>query len=352
MKESTHGGDLVAARAVWGGEVLDFSANLNPLGMPESVRQAAVGAVKEAVHYPDPLCRALSAAIARRDGVAPEQVLCGNGAADLVFRLAFSERPRRALVTAPTFSEYEEALSAAGCRVVRHVLDPERDFDLTEAVLDDLEPGLDLAFFCTPNNPTGQVIRPALLDEIGERCGKMGIRLVVDECFLALSDGGEEASLAGYLEQYPNLLLLRAFTKSYAMPGLRLGYCLSADTALLDRLSRCAQPWSVSGPAQAAGLAAAAEPLHPLLARQLIAPERSWLTQAMEGLGLRVFPSAANYLLFRAPGVSDLKERLLGRGVLIRSCANYPGLGEDYYRVAVRLRGENERLIQAMKEVL
>ena len=347
MKESTHGGDLVAARAVWGGEVLDFSANLNPLGMPESVRQAAVGAVKEAVHYPDPLCRALSAAIARRDGVAPEQVLCGNGAADLVFRLAFSERPRRALVTAPTFSEYEEAVSAAGCGVVRHVLDPERDFDLTEAVLDDLEPGLDLAFFCTPNNPTGRVIRRELMEAILEKCRAAGIRLVVDECFLALSDGGEEASLAGYLEQYPNLLLLRAFTKSYAMPGLRLGYCLSADTALLDRLSRCAQPWSVSGPAQAAGLAAAAEPLHPLLARQ-----RSWLTQAMEGLGLRVFPSAANYLLFRAPGVSDLKERLLGRGVLIRSCANYPGLGEDYYRVAVRLRGENERLIQAMKEVL
>ena len=352
MKELIHGGDLVTARAAWGGDVLDFSANLNPLGMPEPVRQAAVGAVKEAVHYPDPLCRALSAAIARRDGVAPEQVLCGNGAADLVFRLAFSERPRRALVTAPTFSEYEEAVSAAGCGVVRHVLDPERDFDLTEAVLNDLEPGLDLTFFCTPNNPTGRVIRRELMEAILEKCRGAGIRLVVDECFLALSDGGEEASLAGYLEQYPNLLLLRAFTKSYAMPGLRLGYCLSADTALLDRLSRCAQPWSVSGPAQAAGLAAAAEPLHPLLARQLIAPERSWLTQAMEGLGLRVFPSAANYLLFRASGVSDLKARLLDRGVLIRSCANSPGLGEDYYRVAVRLREENQRLNQAMKEVL
>ena len=106
MKELIHGGDLVTARAAWSGDVLDFSANLNPLGMPEPVRQAAAGAVKEAVHYPDPLCRALSAAIARRDGVAPEQILCGNGAADLVFRLAFSERPHRALVTAPTFSEY------------------------------------------------------------------------------------------------------------------------------------------------------------------------------------------------------------------------------------------------------
>ena len=350
MAEYTHGGDVLTARSRYGGAVLDFSTNLNPLGIPDQAAQAAAQADGSA--YPDALCRQLRQAIAAHDGVEAEQVICGNGAADLIFRLAFALRPQKALLLAPTFSEYEEAVSAAGCGVVRHVLDPERDFDLTEAVLDDLEPGLDLAFFCTPNNPTGRVIRRELMEAILEKCRAAGIRLVVDECFLALSDGGEEASLAGYLEQYPNLLLLRAFTKSYAMPGLRLGYCLSADTALLDRLSRCAQPWSVSGPAQAAGLAAAAEPLHPLLARQLIAPERSWLTQAMEGLGLRVFPSAANYLLFRAPGVSDLKERLLGRGVLIRSCANYPGLGEDYYRVAVRLRGENERLIQAMKEVL
>ena len=256
------------------------------------------------------------------------------------------------LTFAPYFPEYGPYVAGTGA--VLKVVPPQAP--TFQPNLDAFEQMIGEKTTCvlinTPNNPTGRVIRRELMEAILEKCRAAGIRLVVDECFLALSDGGEEASLAGYLEQYPNLLLLRAFTKSYAMPGLRLGYCLSADTALLDRLSRCAQPWSVSGPAQAAGLAAAAEPLHPLLARQLIAPERSWLTQAMEGLGLRVFPSAANYLLFRAPGVSDLKERLLGRGVLIRSCANYPGLGEDYYRVAVRLRGENERLIQAMKEVL
>lgn len=352
LKESTHGGDLVSARVLWAGEVLDFSANLNPLGMPEGVRRAAAEGVEEAVHYPDPLCRALSAAIARRDGVAPGQVLCGNGAADLVFRLAFSEGPRRALVTAPTFSEYEAAVSAAGCTVVRHILDRARNFDLTEAVLDELTPELDLAFFCTPNNPTGRVIDRGLLEAILEKSRAAGVRLVVDECFLALSDGGEAAGLAGYLEPYPNLLLLRAFTKSYAMPGLRLGYCLSADGALLDRISRCAQPWSVSAPAQAAGLAAAAEPSHPRLARALIARERSRLMRALEGLGLEVIPSAANYLLFRAPGITDLRERLLRRGVLIRSCADYPGLGEDDYRIAVRLQEENEQLIRAMKEAL
>lgn len=352
MKEYTHGGDIVGARAIWKGELLDFSANLNPLGMPESVRKAAEDAVREAIHYPDPLCRELCAAIARRDNVTPEHILCGNGAADLVFRLAFSQRPRRVLVTAPTFSEYEDAVRAAGGEVVYHRLTPENDFDLTEAVLDDLDDSLDMAFFCTPNNPTGRLINRDLMLRILERCREKGIRVVVDECFLSLSDPGEQVSLAGELESFSNLVLLRAFTKSYAIPGLRLGYCLSADTALLDGLSRCAQPWSVSGPAQAAGLAALAEPEHPARARQLIALERAWLTDALRALGLQVFPSQVNYILFRAPEVDDLKERLLAHGVLIRSCANYVGLGRDYYRVAVRPHRENEELIGAMKEVL
>ena len=352
MKEYTHGGDLVGARMVWKGKLLDFSANLNPLGMPEGVRRAAEEAVRGAAHYPDPLCRALGAAIARRDGVAPEQVLCGNGAADLVFRLTFSQRPARALVTAPTFTEYQDAVLAAGGEVVYHRLTPENDFDLTEAVLDDLDDGVDLAFFCTPNNPTGRLIAPGLLLRILERCQERGIRVVVDECFLALADPGEAAGLAGCLKEFPNLVLLRAFTKSYAMAGLRLGYCLSADAELLDRLSRCAQPWSVSGPAQAAGLAALAEPDYPARARRLIAGERAWLTAALGALGLRTVPSRVNYILFRVPGVDDLKERLLERGVLIRSCANYVGLGPDYYRVAVRLHWENEGLMRAMREVL
>ena len=352
MKEYTHGGDIVGAREVWKGELLDFSANLNPLGMPEAVQKAAEDAVQEAIHYPDPLCRALCAAIARRDNVTPEQVLCGNGAADLVFRLAFSQRPRRVLVTAPTFSEYQDAVQAAGGEVVYHRLTPENDFDLTEAVLDDLDDSLDMAFFCTPNNPTGRLIDRELMQRILERCREKNIRLVVDECFLSLADPGERMSLAGELKNFPNLVLLRAFTKSYAMPGLRLGYCLSTDAALLDGLTRCAQPWSVSGPAQAAGLAALRTPLHHFLARQLIAVERTWLTGALQSLGLKVFPSLVNYILFRAEGVDDLKERLLEHGVLIRSCANYVGLGSDYYRVAVRLRQENEGLIKALKEVL
>lgn len=348
----THGGDLLTAQSRYKGEIADFSANLNPLGMPESLRLAASEAARNAVHYPDPLCRVLAGGIALRDGVEQSQVVCGNGAADLIFRLCFALRPKKALVTAPTFSEYEQALRAVDCQVRYHCLEEAHNFALTESVLGDLTGELDLAFFCTPNNPTGSPIAVGLMREILAVCAGKNIRLVVDECFLELSDEAEAGGLAREIARYPNLLLLRAFTKSYAMPGLRLGYALTADAALTEKLALCAQPWSVSAPAQAAGAAALRETLHPALARELIRAERARLTREMTALGLKVYPSSANYLLFRAAGVADLKERMLHQGILLRACASYTGLGQDYYRAAVRLKGENDMLLRGLREVL
>ncbi|MEG1720301.1 MAG: aminotransferase class I/II-fold pyridoxal phosphate-dependent enzyme [Pseudoflavonifractor sp.] len=350
--EYTHGGDIWSAADSYGGQLLDFSANLSPLGMPPAVRQAAERAVAAAEHYPDPLCRALVAAIGKHDGVPPEQILCGNGAADLIFRLVQALRPKKALLTAPTFSEYAQALRIVDCQIAAHLLSAERGFDLGEDFLAELTEDVDLCFLCNPNNPTGRAIPAALLTQILDRCAAGGICLVVDECFLALSDGAGPG-LVGALERYPNLVLLRAFTKSYAIPGLRLGYCLTADLALLERLALCGQPWSVSAPAQAAGLAALELcPEAPGEARALIRRERAWLLEALGGLGLRVIPGSANYLLFQAVGLLDLKEKLIKRGILIRSCANYQGLSGDFYRVAVRPHGENQALLAALEEVL
>ena len=231
MLPYTHGGDVLTAQARYGGPVLDCSANLNPLGMPPQVGEAAARAAAQAAPYPDPLCRELRAAIAAHDGVAPEQVLCGGGAAELIFRLAYALRPRRALVTAPTFSEYEGALGQVGCAVTRHLLRRERNFDVDEGILEAIGPDTELVFLCTPNNPTGRLIDQELLLAAAEKCRGLGAVLAVDECFLPLACGGP--GLAPWLVEYPNLLLLRAFTKSYAMAGLRLGYALCADTALL-----------------------------------------------------------------------------------------------------------------------
>ena len=351
MLPYTHGGDVLTAQARYGGPVLDCSANLNPLGMPPQVGETAARAAAQASPYPDPLCRELRAAIAAHDGVTPEQVLCGGGAAELIFRLAFALRPRRALVTAPTFSEYEGALSAAGCAVTRHLLRRERNFDVDEGILEAIGPDTELVFLCTPNNPTGRLIDQELLLAAAEKCRGLGAVLAVDECFLPLSCGGP--GLAPWLVEYPNLLLLRAFTKSYAMAGLRLGYTLSADTALLERLSLSGPPWSVSTPAQAAGLAALTQcPDWPSQARAFLERERPALAEGLSALGLDVVPGQANYLLFRAAGVTDLKESMLTRGVLIRSCANYHGLGEDWYRVCVGQAEQNERLLAALREVL
>ena len=351
MLPYTHGGDVLTAQARYGGPVLDCSANLTPLGMPPQVGEAAARAAANAAPYPDPLCRALRAAIAAHDGVAPEQVLCGSGAAELIFRLAYALKPRRALVTAPTFSEYEGALSAAGCAVTRHLLRRERNFDVDEGLLEAIGPDTELVFLCTPNNPTGRLIDQELLLAVAEKCRGLGAVLAVDECFLPLACGGP--GLAPWLVEYPNLLLLRAFTKSYAMAGLRLGYTLSADTALLERLSLSGPPWSVSTPAQAAGLAALTQCPHwPEKARAFLEGERPALAAGLSALGLDVVPGQANYLLFRAAGVTDLKESMLTQGVLIRSCANYHGLGEDWYRVCVGQAEQNRRLLAALSEVL
>ena len=351
MPQYTHGGDVLTASARYGGPVLDCSANLNPLGLPPAVGEAAAEAARTAAPYPDPLCRALRAAIAAHDGVEPEQVLCGGGAADLIYRLVYALGPRRALVTAPTFSEYEGALAAAGCAVARHLLRRERNFDVDEGILEAIGPDTELVFLCTPNNPTGRLIDQELLLAVAEKCRGLGAVLAVDECFLPLSCGGP--GLAPWLVEYPNLLLLRAFTKSYAMAGLRLGYALCADTALLERMSAGGPPWSVSTPAQAAGLAALTQCPHwPEKARAFLEGERPALAEGLSAMGLDVVPGQANYLLFRAAGVTDLKESMLTQGVLIRSCANYHGLGEDWYRVCVGQAEQNRRLLAALREVL
>ena len=350
MLPYTHGGDVLTAQARYGGPVLDCSANLNPLGMPPQVGETAARAAAQASPYPDPLCRELRAAIAAHDGVAPEQVLCGSGAAELIFRLACARKPRRALVTAPTFSEYEGALEQVGCAVTRHLLRRERNFDVDEGILEAIGPDTELVFLCTPNNPTGRLIDQELLLAVAEKCRGLGAVLAVDECFLPLACGGP--GLAPWLEEYPNLLLLRAFTKSYAMAGLRLGYALCADTALLERMSAGGPPWSVSTPAQAAGVAALTGCPHwPAEGRRFVEEARPGLAAGLTAAGCAVIPGQANYLLFRLPGVADLKEKLLERGVLIRSCANYYGLGPDWYRACVRGEEENRRLLAALSEV-
>ena len=340
-----HGGDLVSARKNYWGEILDLSVNVNPMGPPPQVVQAARDALGQVTAYPDPLCRDLRQAIAKKDGVSPEQIFCGNGAAEVIFRLALALRPKAALLTAPTFAEYEGALVQTGCRCRFHGLRQENNFDVTEDILKDIRQPVELVVLCSPNNPTGRLISEDLLRRILERCREIGAMLMVDECFLPLARAGQ--GMAPYLARYPELFLLRAFTKTYAIPSLRLGYGLGSPE-LVERLMAWGQCWNVSGIAQAAGLACCALPQWPEKGRALLERQRPFLEQELTRLGCQVIPGQANYLLFRLPGVADLKQRLLGRGVLVRSCANYRGLGPDWYRVAIRQEQDTIRFLRIL----
>lgn len=339
MSRHKHGGDIYTTSYR-----LDFSANVNPLGMPEGVLCAARRGVELCGNYPDVSCAMLRRALAKKEGVPESALVFGNGAAELIFSLAQAERPKKALLIAPGFAEYEQALRAQECEIRYYPLRESCGFALGEDYLDFLAEDLDIIFLCNPNNPTGVAIPPHLLSRIAQLCEERGIRMVLDVCFRDFLDVPEDTDLAP--AEYPHLFLLKAFTKTYAMAGLRLGYGVCADERLIARMEDVRQPWSVSIPAQMVGAAALEEEAYVRRARELVKRERAWLRGQLEALGFTVYDSAANFLFFR--GEKGLAKRCKAQGILIRDCGNYRGLESGYYRVAVKRHEENEELVRAL----
>ena len=345
MLKHRHGGDIYSTAFR-----IDYSANINPLGTPAGVTEAAQKSILECAHYPDVECRALKNAIAEKEHIKGESILCGNGAAELIFAIVQAEKPQKALLIAPGFAEYEQALRAAGCEVQFYQLKKENGFQYEAAYRDHLTEDLDMIFLCNPNNPTGLLIPGKEILQILQICQEKQIRVVLDSCFIDFLEKKEDADYTGYLEKFPCLFILKAFTKIYAMAGLRLGYGMSRDTRLLSRMKEAVQPWSVSIPAQAAGIAALKEELFVKQSRDLVQRERRWLKKKLEELGLWVCDSKANYVFFQGP--EDLAERAKEEGILIRDCSNYHGLTNGFYRIAVRTEEENKELVRVFQKVL
>lgn len=345
-----HGGDWAGFEAEYGRAPLDFSANVSPLGVPQGVRNAIAAAAAGADRYPDPLCRTLCRQIAEKESVLPEWILCGNGAADLIWRLAAALHPKKALLPAPAFAEYEAALRSVDCEVVHSLLSPESEFTVGETFLHAITPQTEMVFLCEPNNPTGRTTAMPLLRRILDRCAKVGAVMVVDECFGDFLDDPSAHTLVPFLKNYPNLVILKAFTKLYAMAGVRLGYALCADEALLEKMRVAGSPWPVSSLAQAAGCAALWEDDYVQRVRSLIQTQRPRMSQGLHTLGLRVISGEANYLLFQCK--TPLLEPLRTCGILLRSCGNYPGLDDTWYRTAIRTEEENRCLLTALEEIL
>lgn len=347
-----HGGNI------YGNEIeYDFSVNLNPLGPPKSVRDALAAALNHVEEYPDPEYRELRRGLANYWQLAEEQLVPGNGASELIPVIIRTLSPKSCMVTAPCYSGYETALNAAApsCRIHRIPLRAEDDFTLPENICQEIarvKPNL--LILTNPNNPNGKRISANRLREIVDACRTAGTVLLVDECFLALSGGDEDSLIHCIRSEALPAVVLRAFTKTFAIPGVRLGYAVcSAPTA--ERIRRELPEWNLSVFAQYAGraaLEAAAGGTSGYLAAsvEMIAREREYLTAELESLGFRVFPSDANYILFQSRD-RELHKKLLDKGILIRDCRDYHGLTAGFYRTAVRTHRENTALLQCLRNI-
>jgi threonine-phosphate decarboxylase len=342
MTNDAHGGNTFA----YNGVKLDFSVNLNPLGIQKAVVDAIKDNAEKFDAYPDTNCRMLTDAVAELENVNGDMLVFGNGAADIIVRLCMALKPNHALVTAPAFSEYEKAVTESGGQVSRYMLDEANGFQITKQYAGAVREGMDIVFLCNPNNPTGRLAEPGTVEAVAAACRRVGAILVVDECFIGFTSGSSCKNLLG---EYDNLIILKAFTKMYSMAGLRLGYCICSNPEINRKIFSWGQSWSVSAPAQYAGRAACTMTEHPENTRRFLQTEREWMMGELEKL-VKVFTADGNFILFKS--IPELWDEAIKRGIMLRSCANFHGLDNRYYRIGLKQRRENQELIRVLSEIL
>jgi threonine-phosphate decarboxylase len=357
--EYQHGGDIYTNSVN-----LDYSANINPYGLPKRVGEAICRAVENCSCYPDSQSSSLRKKLSGFHGVSKEAILCGNGAADLIFQVVSAVRPEQALLITPSFLEYEQALHTVSCNITYYELKKEAGFMLNVQELiswiEESRIQFQMIFLCNPNNPTGFAVLKEDMEVFLDYCKQNHIFCVMDECFNEFLDEPQRYSVIESMKEreYHSVFLLKAFTKIYAMAGIRLGYGICYDRNLLDGIHSLRQPWSVSSIAQAAGEAALSETEYVENTRKLISSEREFLKRQLSSLGFYVYDSMANYIFFKDTRQKALEEdkllywQMLSKKVLIRSCSNYRGLGGTYYRICVKQRKENEEFLSILKTIL
>lgn len=323
---------------------LDFSVNINPLGMPTEVKQSIINNIGTFETYPDTDCTLLRKKLSQVEEIPFDNIVCGNGADDIIFKIANVLNSKNALIISPTFSEYEKSLN---CNIKYYPLMESHNFRIQSNIMDYLK-GVDVFYLCNPNNPTGTLIDTSLMDLIINQCIENGITLIVDECFLDFVSNG--ISFKRYFNRNLNLIIIKAFTKIYSMAGIRLGYALVNGSKLCKNIADSGQAWNVSSVAQVCGLSALDCTDYIQRTQEYITQEREYLTNNLKALGFKVYSSMTNYILIQSK--LDLYNLLLKNKILIRECSNYHGLDKSYFRIAVKSHKENTILIDNIKSIM
>lgn len=342
-----HGGDIYDKQIQ-----LDFSVNINPLGIPERVEEAIYKSVRQCVHYPQINAQTLCEETGRMLGISSENLIFGNGASELFMAMIHALKPQKILIPVPSFYGYEHAAMAAEGEVVFYETKKEEKFLLTERFFKALDADIDLLFLANPNNPTGALLDRDFLIKILDICREKEIVVVADECFIDFCENGY--SLLGETENYRNLIVVQAFTKIFSIPGVRLGYLVCSNENILLEIQRHLPEWNTSIAAQAAGMACIKEPDFIKETRVYVKKERQFLETELRKAGFTVYSGQADFILIYDDKSlhkgKSLYDYLLQRGILIRDCQSFRGLSKGYYRIAVKKHDENVILLQEIQE--
>ena len=337
MYKREHGGnvdEIARERGIEKGTIIDFSANINPLGYPEGVRRKVMDAFECILNYPDPDSHDLTRALARYHGIASEHILVGNGATEFIYWLPLLFRPKRALIVTPAFSEYEKGLRMAGADISFFHTRMEEGFRVDTGMLaTHITEGIDMVCLGNPASPSGILTEKEHLYALIDVAEKAGRIVVIDEAFM---DFVEEGSVKKRAIDSKGVVILRSMTKFFGIPGLRVGYCI-AGAGIIARIRSGMPPWTVNVLAQQAAAAALEDLSYIRRSQSYIQTEREYLESQLSDIeGLSVMSGAANYLLVHmddafpldAPG---LRERMLASGIVIRDCSNYRGLDACFF---------------------
>lgn len=341
MKERIHGGDIYRNHVK-----ADFSVNVNPLGIPENVKAALRDAAEVCDNYPDIAGEKLKKSVSRMLNVPEEYLLFGNGASELFMAVVHGIRPKKIVVPTPSFYGYEYAAKAAGGEIIYYNRKEENGFLPGEDFFSILTQDVDLLFLDNPGNPSGTVISRAYMRKLLSHCREQDICVALDECFIEFCEG--DASMLQEIGEYGNLIIIRAFTKIFSIPGVRLGYLVCSDSLLLETIRVQIPEWNLSVFAQAAGCACTTQNEYLINTAEYVAKERKRLAEGLGRLGIRIISGEANFLLIYSG--EDLYAYLLKRGILIRDCKNFRGLSKGYYRIAVKSRKDNALLLKTLGE--
>ncbi len=334
-----HGGDIFENPPK-----LDFSININPLGMPSEIANAIISAVATSDIYPDYKCRKLAVLLGKKHDVGENQIAIGNGASELISaisRLGF----KNAVIIQPTFSEYAKSLEIANVKVENYIMGENLEFNIEDAKK---IPPCDVCFLCNPNNPTGKFSSIETVKTLAKQMQSHGGILILDECFIEFVENAQSGvSLFG---EFPNIIILRAFTKSYAMAGVRLGYAICSSQKLAEKIKTQLPMWNVSHLAQKAGETAIKSCGDFSKMLEVVKDGRKYLEVCLMFFGFKVYISDANFMLFECG--FDLKTPLLEKGILIRDASDFVGLSKNTFRITVATKEKNKTLIKAIAEIL